>query len=137
QSWCRDHLQLLAEEAARGEGVVEKLRRDLKELKTQDENPAMIQLAQGGNATASRALVSAKARLAEVQEHLKLRGASSSATHRFEAALRQECDKALQHSSEQQQALQDQISMLQSSSQAIDAAEAMHGIEISMSKARR
>ncbi|CAE7350272.1 unnamed protein product [Symbiodinium sp. CCMP2592] len=137
QAWCHKNLQFLADEGKHAEGIIESLRGTVRKLKnTKDDNILLVQLTEDGNAThattQSQELalqLSTKAQLAEAQERLKLRGVASSATHRLAASLRQTCEAAEKRSASQQKALQDQISLLRTSTEAISAAEALHRID--------
>jgi len=137
QAWCHKNLQFLADEGKHAEGIIESLRGTIRKLKnTKDDNILLVQLTEDGNAThattQSQELalqLSTKAQLAEAQERLKLRGVASSATHRLAASLRQTCEAAEKRSASQQKALQDQISLLRTSTEAISAAEALHRID--------
>lgn len=135
-AWCHKNLQFLADEGKHAEGIIESLRGTIRKLKnTKDENILLVQLteeAKGNATTQSQELalqLSTKAQLAEAQERLKLRGVASSATHRLAAALRQICEAAEKRSAAQQKALEDQISLLRTSTEAISAAEALHRID--------
>ncbi|CAE7236041.1 unnamed protein product [Symbiodinium pilosum] len=136
RDWCHEKLQLLADEGKHAEGIIEGLRGTIRKLKsTKDENIMLVQITEDAASSAktqSQELalqLSTKAQLAEAQERLKLRGMTSSATHRFAAALRQACEASEKQSTLQQKALQEQIPLLQSSTEAISAAEALHRID--------
>ncbi|CAE7222505.1 unnamed protein product [Symbiodinium natans] len=141
--WCHEKLKLLADEGKHAEGIIEGLRGTIRKLKdTKDDNIMLVQITEAMSSSAkteSQELalqLSTKAQLAEAQERLKLRGVTSSATHRFAAALRQACEASEKRAAEQQKALQEQISLLQSSTEAISAAEALHRIDESKVVAR-
>jgi len=136
QSWCQDQLHFLADEGKRAEGVLANLRSTVGKLEnTTDENIMLVQItedAASNETTNSEELalqLSTKAQLAEFQERLKLRGLSSSASNQFADAVRQACEASERRSAETEKALQEQVSLLQSSTEALSAAEALHGID--------
>ncbi|CAK9100893.1 unnamed protein product [Durusdinium trenchii] len=117
--WCQSTLSLLAQEGQRGEGVVEELRQSLAKWDAaprEDGRSSFVQLRQATE-------------LQELQERLRLRGASSSAQHRFTEALRRDCAAAFEQSEVRHKAVEEELELLQSSAEALQASEALHGID--------
>ncbi|CAK8991735.1 unnamed protein product [Durusdinium trenchii] len=112
--WCQSTLSLLAQEGQRGEGVVEELRQSLAKWDAaprEDGRSSFVQLRQATE-------------LQELQERLRLRGASSSAQHRFTEALRRDCAAAFEQSEVRHKAVEEELELLQSSAEALQASEA-------------
>mmetsp|Transcript_768 Transcript_768/g.1410 ORF Transcript_768/g.1410 Transcript_768/m.1410 type:complete len:565 (+) Transcript_768:32-1726(+) len=138
QGFCKEGLAFLQTEGKRSEGLMEELRHEIHQLKGQKEEKVSLMQLDGqevselksADESTSRALqMSVKARMSDAEERLSLRGASSSATHRFATALRQSCEGGGRYLDVEMKALALQDSSLNQAMEALHAAEALHGLD--------